>query len=88
MLKEECQWSFENGFAGKMAVHPAQVNIINTVFRSKNRVEWARQVVNAFGRDAEITAIRASDTGDYMGTPVLKFAQRIIEQSEKSNTDE
>ena len=37
------------GFSGKLAIHPAQVAVINEVFSpSAAEVEWARQIVDAF----------------------------------------
>jgi len=48
-FRGECEEASRDGFLGKMAIHPAQVPIINEVFTpSAKAVEHARAVVEAF----------------------------------------
>ena len=48
-FRRECEEACRDGFTGKMAIHPAQVPIINEVFTpSASAVEHARAVVAAF----------------------------------------
>ncbi len=48
-FRRECEEASRDGFLGKMAIHPAQVPIINEVFTpSPKAVEHARAVVEAF----------------------------------------
>jgi len=48
-LRRECEEACRDGFVGKMAIHPAQVPIINEVFTpSAKAIEHARAVVEAF----------------------------------------
>jgi citrate lyase subunit beta / citryl-CoA lyase len=48
-LRRECEEACRDGFTGKMAIHPAQVPIINEVFTpSANAVAHAQAVVDAF----------------------------------------
>jgi (S)-citramalyl-CoA lyase len=36
------------GFAGKAAIHPAQIPVINAAFTpDQDQIAWARQVINA-----------------------------------------
>ncbi|MEE9374778.1 MAG: CoA ester lyase, partial [Rhizobiaceae bacterium] len=47
-LKNECKEAMQDGFTGKMAIHPAQVPIINEVFTPSNKeVERAQTIVDA-----------------------------------------
>jgi citrate lyase subunit beta/citryl-CoA lyase len=48
-FRRECEEACRDGFLGKMAIHPAQVPIINEVFTpSPSAIEHARAVVAAF----------------------------------------
>jgi citrate lyase subunit beta / citryl-CoA lyase len=48
-FRRECEDACRDGFTGKMAIHPAQVPIINDVFTpSPNAVAHARAVIDAF----------------------------------------
>ena len=48
-FRRECEEACRDGFTGKMAIHPAQVPIINDVFTpSPAALEHARSVIAAF----------------------------------------
>jgi citrate lyase subunit beta/citryl-CoA lyase len=48
-LRRECQEACRDGFAGKMAIHPAQVAIINDVFTPKpEAIATARAIIATF----------------------------------------
>ncbi|MDC7788163.1 CoA ester lyase [Rhodoplanes sp. TEM] len=48
-LRRECEEARRDGFTGKMAIHPDQVPVINTVFTpTAEAVEKARAIVEAF----------------------------------------
>ena len=48
-FRRECEDACRDGFTGKMAIHPAQVPIINEVFTpAEKAVEHARAVIAAF----------------------------------------
>jgi citrate lyase subunit beta/citryl-CoA lyase len=48
-LRRECEEARRDGFTGKMAIHPAQVPIINAVFTPTDAaIAQARAVVDAF----------------------------------------
>jgi citrate lyase subunit beta / citryl-CoA lyase len=48
-FRRECEEASRDGFLGKMAIHPAQVPIINEVFTpSPKAIEHARAVIDAF----------------------------------------
>jgi citrate lyase subunit beta / citryl-CoA lyase len=51
-FRHECEEACRDGFAGKMAIHPAQVPIIHAVFTpSPAAVERAQAIVDAFAAD-------------------------------------
>ena len=51
-FRRECEEACRDGFVGKMAIHPAQVPIINEVFTpSAAAVEHARSIVEAFAKN-------------------------------------
>jgi citrate lyase beta subunit len=78
-LEEECRWSVENGFNAKFAIHPEQVEFIERIFAEKYNLDSAQQKRDAFKSNRTSNALRASENGNYIGLPVLKHAQRIID---------
>ena len=51
-FRRECEDACRDGFLGKMAIHPAQVPIINEVFTpSASTIEHARAVVDEFAKN-------------------------------------
>ena len=65
-----------DGFAGKLAVHPEQVEILNAVFRpTADEVAYARRVIAAFG--AADTGVVVVD-GRMLDRPHLTRAQRVV----------
>ncbi|MEM9206705.1 MAG: CoA ester lyase [Pseudomonadota bacterium] len=76
-LKAECDAARQDGFTGKMAIHPAQVPIINAVFTpSGEAIDWANRVVNAFETHAD-TGVLSLD-GTMIDRPHLKMAHSIL----------
>ena len=68
---------FEAGFNGMMAIHPAQVDIINQAFiPSASEIEQAHAIVDAFMED-EGTGV-VSVGGKMLDIPHLKQAQKIL----------
>src|SRR4051812_47096750 len=53
-LRDECAAAKRSGFAGKMAIHPAQLAIINEMFStSAAERDWAERVIAAFAANPE-----------------------------------
>lgn len=68
-----------DGFTGMMAIHPAQVAIINAAFQpSLDELAEARAVVEAFAQNPEAGAL--SINGRMVDRPHLLQAQRLIAQ--------
>jgi len=79
-LARDCAEAERDGFTGKMAIHPAQVPVINAAFTpSQEAIDHARRVVAAF-KDAGQTGV-ASLGGEMIDRPHLSRAERILERA-------
>jgi citrate lyase subunit beta/citryl-CoA lyase len=77
-LGREIENARRDGFTAKLAIHPDQVEPINTAFiPGKVEVEWAQRVVQAFAAAPE-AGVRSLD-GRMLDRPHLLQAQRILE---------
>lgn len=76
-LREDCLKARRDGFLGKLAIHPAQVSVINEAFMPEaGEVEHARAVVQAFAENPEAGSV--SLNGKMLDKPHLIQAQRTI----------
>ncbi|WP_052522785.1 CoA ester lyase [Ensifer sp. BR816] len=78
-LREAAMHARRLGFAGALAIHPAQVAILNEAFSpTREDIEWARRVVtasqDASGHGASALAI----DGKMIDPPVVRRAQEIL----------
>jgi len=79
-LRSEAQAARAEGFTGKLAIHPAQVAVINAAFTpSADEVKHAEAVVAAF--EAQPDAGVLSVDGKMVDRPHLVQARRILERS-------
>jgi citrate lyase subunit beta/citryl-CoA lyase len=75
----ECAAARRDGFSGKMAIHPAQVEIINEVFTpSEASINRAHAIVAAFAADPEAGVVSLG--GEMLDAPHLKRARRLLER--------
>lgn len=73
----ECQEGRRAGFVGKLAIHPAQVPLINRIFTpSAEEVQWARRIVAAFAEQPELGVIGLD--GKVVDRPHLRLAERLL----------
>ncbi|MEJ1118830.1 MULTISPECIES: HpcH/HpaI aldolase/citrate lyase family protein [Phyllobacterium] len=76
-LARECTEAARDGFTAKLAIHPAQVAIINQIFTpSAEAVDQAERIVAAFA--AEPAAGVIGIDGKMFDRPHLKRAERLI----------
>ncbi|NQX89154.1 MAG: CoA ester lyase [Halioglobus sp.] len=76
-LRGDCQRARREGFTGKMAIHPAQVAVINECFTpSEEEIAHARRVIQAF--DASDGAGTIGLDGRMLDIPHLKQAWRLL----------
>jgi citrate lyase subunit beta/citryl-CoA lyase len=76
-LAAECRAARRDGFVAKMAIHPAQVPVINEAFTpSEDAVAKARAVIAAF--EANPGAGVVGVEGEMLDRPHLKRAERLL----------
>ena len=80
-FRTECEQAAIDGFTGKMAIHPAQVAIINAVFTpSDEAVGKAQAIVDAFTAAGNAGVI--SLDGEMLDRPHLRKAQNLLARVE------
>jgi len=81
-LRASCNDSRRDGFSGKLAIHPAQVDVINKAFTpSAEEVAHAQRVVDAFAGQPDAGTL--SLDGQMLDMPHLKLAQKILAMAGK-----
>ena len=76
-LRLECEVAKRDGFAGKMAIHPAQIEIINEMFTpSDESIAKARAIVAAFEAAPQAGVIGFN--GEMLDLPNLTRARRLL----------
>lgn len=76
-LRAETRAGLRDGFTGKMAIHPAQVPVINEVYTpSDDDLAHARAIVKAFEEAGDVGVV--SLDGVMLDRPHLKQAERIL----------
>lgn len=79
LLREEARWGRALGFAGKTAIHPAQIPVIHEAYApSLEEVERARAIVEA-DRGADGGAVGLG--GRMVDRPVVEAARRVLERA-------
>ena len=78
-LRDEAEAARREGFTGKLAIHPAQVPVINAAFTpSDEDVRHAEEIVAAF--EAQPNAGTLSVGGQMVDRPHLVQARRVLER--------
>jgi citrate lyase subunit beta/citryl-CoA lyase len=76
-LAAECRAARRDGFVAKMAIHPAQVAVINATFTpSPETLAHARAVVDAFARNPGAGVVALD--GQMLDRPHLERAERLL----------
>lgn len=79
-LEAECRAARRDGFVAKMAIHPAQVPVINEAFTpSPEAIERARAVIQAF--EANPGAGVVGVNGEMLDRPHLLRAERLLRRA-------
>lgn len=79
-LKADCERDRQAGFVGKIAIHPAQSDVINAAFTpSDDEVDWARKVVEVFEQNPGLGTVGLD--GKMLDMPHLKQARTILEMA-------
>jgi citrate lyase subunit beta/citryl-CoA lyase len=76
-LAAECAAARRSGFTAKMAIHPAQIPVINQAFAiGEEELAWARTVVQAFAENPDAGTIAVD--GKMVDKPHLTLARRLL----------
>ncbi len=76
-LRQTCADARRDGFLGKIAIHPAQIGIINDAFMpSQSEIDHARAVVDLFTENPESGTL--SLDGKMLDKPHLTQAERLL----------
>ena len=76
-LAAECAAARRSGFTAKMAIHPAQIPVINRAFTvSDDELAWARKVVALFAANPDAGTIALD--GKMIDRPHLTLARRLL----------
>ena len=79
-LRAECMDAKRDGFLAKLAIHPAQIPVINAVFTpSPEAVKKAKAIVDAFAAAPNAGVIGVE--GEMLDRPHLVRAERLLEQA-------
>jgi citrate lyase subunit beta / citryl-CoA lyase len=84
-LRIECNGAAEDGFSGKLAIHPDQVEVINLAFTpSEEAISRAEEIVAAFAEagDAGVIAL----DGRMLDRPHLLAAERLIARAKANGS--
>ncbi|ANU08751.1 HpcH/HpaI aldolase/citrate lyase family protein [Paraurantiacibacter namhicola] len=77
-LERVARESYADGFAGMMAIHPAQVPIINAAFSpTAKQLEQAQAIVDAFSAQPDAGTLQVD--GKMVDQPHLAQARRLLE---------
>ncbi|KPN30663.1 citrate (pro-3S)-lyase, beta subunit [Halolamina pelagica] len=81
-LREATEFALQLGYDGKLAIHPAQVPIINDAFTpSPEQVEWAERVLDARDEaEADGRGVFSVD-GEMIDAPLIAQAERVLERA-------
>ena len=79
-LEAECRAARRDGFVAKMAIHPAQVPVINEAFTpSPEAVERAQAVIEAFKAHPGAGVVGVN--GEMLDRPHLLWAERLLRRA-------
>jgi citrate lyase subunit beta/citryl-CoA lyase len=84
-LARECREGVAMGFAGKISIHPGQIDVINTEFTpSRGEAEDALALIAAFAEHAARGAGAFAWKGQMMDQPHLTRARKIAERARQA----
>lgn len=80
-LRASCAEARRDGFSGKLAIHPAQVDVINEAFTPKaDEIAHAQRIVELFEANPGVGTLALD--GVMLDIPHLKQARRILAMAE------
>jgi citrate lyase subunit beta/citryl-CoA lyase len=82
-LRRSCETARSFGFGGKSALHPKQLDIINTAFSpSRDQVKQARATIGAFEEAQRRGDVTVMVDGRFVDAAVVRRARAVLEMGE------
>jgi len=87
-LTRSARMAKQLGFQGKMAIHPTQIEPINTAFSpSREELAFAKRVVAAFAAAEAAGEASIQLDGQMIDYPIVQAARRLLELAEALGAD-
>lgn len=84
-FEEDCRISRRDGFVGRIAIHPAQVAVINEMYTPSQKVlDRAARIVDAFDSNPGLGVVGID--GEMIDYPHYRQAQRILKRMQSLRT--
>ena len=84
-LADDTELAVEFGFDGKMAIHPAQIPVINDAFTpDPAQVEWAQKVLDVRENAEKTQRGVFSVDGEMIDAPLIRQAEKIVAVAESA----
>lgn len=81
-LEAEARLARSLGMRGKLCIHPAQVDVVNTVFApTEEEVAWAERVLAAFGAGVAGGQGAVGMDGTMVDLPVVERARNVLAEA-------
>ena len=85
-LRAEATAARRDGFTGKMAIHPAQIDVINEVFTpDAEAIDRAQRIVTAFAEAGDAGVVGLD--GEMLDRPHLRRAEITLERARKARLE-
>ena len=86
-LRADTGFAIELGYDGKLAIHPAQVAVINDAYTPDDeRIAWAERVLDAKDEaDGEGRGVFRVD-GEMIDAPLIAQAERVLDRARAGDT--
>lgn len=82
-LRTEATNARRDGYTGKMAIHPAQVAVINDVFTpSQEAINQAKRIIAAFGEAGDVGVVGLD--GEMLDRPHLRRAETVLQRAKSA----
>lgn len=79
-LEEECRYTAEKlGLSSKVAIHPSQVPVINSVFDKDPLIERAKEILGKFEELEDGSFVITNEKKEMMDTPSYRMYSKILD---------
>ncbi|KAF8208744.1 Pyruvate/Phosphoenolpyruvate kinase-like domain-containing protein [Mycena galopus ATCC 62051] len=87
-LKDECRDGRQLGFTGKQAIHPMQVDVIQSTFvPTAAEIERAAKILHRMEREHALNRGAAGLEGEMIDKPMILQAEKILEIARAANLE-